>query len=71
MAGGAVVKELTDMTSVEQVCWLASRDGGRVDMKRPRSRSAEAKITAARLEGAIDEDGWLTPLGHQIAEAVS
>lgn len=64
------MKELTDMTSVEQVCWLAARDGGRVDMQRPRSRSAEAKITAARLEGAIDEDGRLTALGNEIAEAV-
>lgn len=64
------MKDLTEMTGVEQVCWLADRDGGRVDMDRPRSRSAEMKITAARIEGAIDDEGRLTDKGLAIAEEV-
>jgi hypothetical protein len=61
------VKELTEMTDVEQVCWLALRDGGRVAMDRPRSQRSTAKIMAARVEGAINGQGYLTSKGRAIA----
>lgn len=61
------MKDLEDFTPVEQVCWLASRDGDRVDLTRPRSPRAQAKIDAALKAGAIDGEGWLTETGQRIA----
>lgn len=62
--------DLTDMTVIEQVCWLAARDGGRVDLSRPRSPNAQRKIDAALAAGAINGNGWLTATGIRIAEQV-
>lgn len=61
------MRELADLTDLEQVCWLAAGDGGRVDLDRPRSRNAQRKIDAALAAGAIDGNGWLTATGRRIA----
>lgn len=63
--------ELHDLTPIQQVCFLASQDGGRVDLARPRSRRAAAKIDAALQAGAIDAGGWLTDTGWRIAREAS
>lgn len=62
--------DLTDLTVVEQVCWLAAGDGGRVDLERPRSARSQGKIDAALDAGAIDSEGWLTARGRELATMV-
>jgi hypothetical protein len=59
---------IDEMDAVEQVCFLASMDGGRVDLRRPRSQRAAAKIDAALRAGAIDGQGHLTATGWRMAE---
>jgi hypothetical protein len=63
--GGKFLHEITD--PVEQVCWLASRNGGRVDLEAERSERSAAKIQEALDAGAIDGQGWLTEIGREYA----
>lgn len=60
-------KPLEEFTPIEQVCWLAYHDGGRVDLTRPRSPRSKAKIDEALQAGVIDGAGWLTTTGERIA----
>lgn len=63
------MKTLDEITDpVEQVCFLAARDGGRVSMSRERSANAARKIQAALDAGAIDGEGWLTAIGREYAD---
>jgi hypothetical protein len=62
-------RDLHELTDVEQVCFLASLDGGRVDMYRDRPERHRRKIQAALDAGAITGEGWLTETGWRIAEA--
>ena len=61
--GGKYLHEITD--PVEQVCFLAARDGGRVNLSIERSDNSAAKIQAALDAGAIDSEGWLTAIGRE------
>lgn len=65
-----LVKGPEDFTDVEQVCWLATRDGGRVDLARDRSPNAARKIQAALDAGAIDGEGWLTAIGREVNDSL-
>lgn len=65
-----MMADLSDLNAVEQVCWLAAGEGGRVDLTRPRSPNAQRKINAALAAGAITGNGWLTQTGIRIAEEV-
>ena len=62
---GKYLHEITD--PVEQVCFLAAQDSGRVDLCRDRTPNSAAKIQAALDAGAIDADGWLTAVGREYA----
>lgn len=61
-------RTLDELSPLEGLCLLASRDGGRVDLTRERSDRAAAKIQAALDAGAIDAEGWLTEKGKRLAE---
>jgi hypothetical protein len=63
--GGKWLHEITD--PVEQVCFLAARDGSRVDLSAERSENSATKIQAALDAGAIDSEGWLTAIGREYA----
>jgi len=59
---------LDELSLLEGLCLLASKDGGRVDLTRERSPRAAGKIQEALDAGAIDAEGWLTEKGRRLAE---
>jgi len=61
-------RSLDELTPLEGLCLLASRDGGRVDLGRERSPNAARRIQEALDAEAIDSEGWLTEKGKRLAE---